>query len=181
MERDVAPPPSAVPRMADGTLVPASDVLGAFPRIPGARVPRFGNPIAAVTDPVAGARAPEDAWRPLMPAVDGGGNERCSVLLPDIAAPRGTHTGWNLYAGEGLAGELADREGSLFAFAATRAEREAAGDPRPSIEERWPSRAACMAGVRRAAEALLRQRLLLPEGVAAAIAAAEAAPGFSAA
>ncbi len=37
------------------------------------------------------------------------------------------------------AGELADRDGTCLAFAATRAERERSGDPRPSLEERYPT------------------------------------------
>lgn len=50
----------------------------------------------------------------------------------------------------------------------------AAGDPRPSIEERWPSAAAYVAAVRASAERLQGERLLLAEDVHAIIAAAEA-------
>jgi len=174
VERGVAPPPSAVPRIADGTLVPAADVLGAFPRIPGARLPRFANPVAAVTEWVEGLREREDAWAVLVPAVDADGNERAGVRLPEVAAPRGTLTGWNLYAAPGLEGELADREGSFLPFATTSAERAAAGDPRPSIEERWPTGEAHVAAVRAAAEALVADRLLLAEDAAAFVAAAAA-------
>ena len=170
VERGVAPPASQVPRIADGTLVPAADVLGRFPKVPGARVPRFANPIASVTDPVAGTRTPEDAWRPLVPAVDADGNETSGVRLPDIAVPRGTYTGWNLYAGPGLEGELADREGSFLPFAATEAER--GDDPRPSLAVRWPTQAAYAAAVKDAAEALVARRLLLAEDAAAYAAAA---------
>lgn len=176
VERGMAPPPSAVPRIADGTLVPASDVLGAFPTLPGARLPRFANPIAAVTDWVAGTRTAEDAWRPLVPAVDADGNECCGVRLPGVAVPRGTCTGWNLYAAPGLEGELADREGSMLPFAATRAEREAAGDPRPSIEERWPTETDHAAAVAAAAAALVARRLLLEEDAAGLVAAAGRRP-----
>ncbi len=165
VERGVPPPPSAVPRIADGTLVPAAAVLDRFPRLPGVRLPRFANRIAAVTEYVAGTRTPEDAWQPLVPAVDADGNEIAGVRLPDIAVPRGTYTGWNLYAGPGLEGELADREGSFLPFAATRAAR--GEDPRPALEERWPSRAAYVAAVRAAAEALVARRLLLAEDAAA--------------
>jgi len=51
--------------------------------------------------------------------------------------PLGTHTGWNLYRAQPV--ELADRDGSFIPIAWTLAEREAAGDPRPSIEERYGS------------------------------------------
>lgn len=172
VERGTAPPPSVVPRIAEGTLVPASDVLGGFPRIPGARVPRFANPIAPVTHWVEGLRERKDAWAVLVPAVDTDGNERCGVRLPEVAAPRGTFTGWNLYAGPGLEGELADREGSFLAFAATPAERAASGDPRPSLAERWPTQADYVAAVQAAADALVAQRLLLAEDAAGFVAAA---------
>ncbi len=170
VEKGVAPPDSAVPRIAEGTLVPASDVLGRFPQVPGALLPRFANPIASVTDPVAGTRTPEEAWRPLVPAVDADGNETSGVRLPDTAVPRGTYTGWNLYAGPGLEGELADREGSFLPFAATEAER--GDDPRPSLAARWPTQAAYAAAVKAAAEALVARRLLLAEDAAAYAAAA---------
>ena len=77
-----------------------------------------------------------------MPQVDADGNERAGIRLPDIAVPRGTFTGWNLYAAPYPDGELADRDGTFLAFAETRAAREAAGDPRPSLRERYADAAA---------------------------------------
>ena len=74
--------------------------------------------------------------------------------------PLGTYTGWNVYTAQ--PGELADRDGSLIPFARTRAEREAADDPRPSLEERYGGRDAYVAQVRAAAAALVSERLLLP-------------------
>jgi Alpha/beta hydrolase domain len=65
-------------------------------------------------------------------------------------------------------------QGAVLPFAATRAEREGAGDPRPSLEERYPTPAAYAAAVRAAADRLVAERLLLPEDVAAMAAAAEA-------
>ena len=51
----------------------------------------------------------------------------------------------------------------------TRAAREAKGDPRPSIEERYDSRAAYLAGVRESAERLVAARHMLAEDVDAAV------------
>ncbi|MCB4821484.1 alpha/beta hydrolase domain-containing protein [Roseicella aerolata] len=172
VERGIAPPPSRVPRLSDGTLVPAEEVLRRFPAIPGLLLPRFATPIAPVTDWVAGLRGAEEAWRPLVPAVDADGNERAGVRLPDIAVPRGTHAGWNLYAAEGLREEPCDREGSFLPFAADAAARQAAGDPRPSLAERYPSQAAYAAAVRVAAAVLAAERLLLPADAEAFLAAA---------
>jgi hypothetical protein len=59
--------------------------------------------------------------------------------------------------------------GSYFPFAWTRAEREASGDPRPSIEERYRSREEYLGRVAAAALALVRRRLLLPEDVPAVV------------
>ena len=71
-----------------------------------------------------------------------------------------------------------DRDGSYVPFAKTKAEREASGDPRPSIEERYGSRAAYVAKVKAAADALVAERLLLPADAAAYVAAAEASDRF---
>lgn len=55
---------------------------------------------------------------------------------------------------------LADRDGSFIPFARIREERETAGDPRPSLAERHGSRAAYLAKVKAAAEALVAEHLL---------------------
>ena len=109
-------------------------------------------------------------------AVDADGNETSGIRLPPIAVPLATYTGWNLYAR--LPSELCDRDGSYIPFAKTKAEREAASDPRPSIEERYGSRADYVAKVRAAADALVRDRLLLPADAAAYVRAAEASDRF---
>jgi hypothetical protein len=53
--------------------------------------------------------------------------------------------------------------GSTIPFAATRAARQGAGDPRPSIEERYVSKEDYLGRVKQAAEALVQQGYLLPE------------------
>jgi Alpha/beta hydrolase domain len=90
--------------------------------------------------------------------------------------PLGTHTGWNVFREQPR--ELADRDGSFIAFPRTRQEREAAGDPRPSLEERYGTRDACVTKVREAAEALVAERLLLPSDAVAYVKAAEACDPF---
>jgi Alpha/beta hydrolase domain len=64
-------------------------------------------------------------------------------------------------------------DGSFIPFARTKQEREAAGDPRPSLEERYGSRDAYVAKVEAAAEALVAERLLLPADAAAYVKAAK--------
>ena len=154
---DREPPASCLPRIADGSLVPAEQV--AFPAVPGLTPPAAANdvfPIADWTDP----RTPARTWRPLVPQVDADGNEIGGVRLPDIAVPLGTFTGWNLYREPHPAGQLADRDGTFLAFADTKT---ACGDPRPSVEERYGSGTRRTDRVRRVTEELRGLRLLLAE------------------
>jgi alpha/beta hydrolase family protein len=106
----------------------------------------------------------DPAWT-LVPKVDSDGNETSGIRLPPIGAPIGSYTGWNLYKSPFTEGALCDRDGSFFAFARTKAEREQAGDGRPSLEERYGNRAGCVAQVKALAEKLVTQRLLLSEDV----------------
>ena len=50
-------------------------------------------------------------------------------------------------------------------FNRTREERQAAGDPRPSIEERYASKGDYLARVRKAADDLVQERYILSEEV----------------
>ena len=156
------PPANAVPTIAAGTLVPA-DRTG-LPAIPGLMPPAAANDISLLldwTDP-----SPATAhWRALVCRVDADGNEADGIRLPDIAVPTGTFTGWNLYREPFPAGELADRDGTFLAFAATAADR--VDDPRPSLEERYPSPDSRAEKLRAVVDALRTQRLLLAEDAAA--------------
>jgi hypothetical protein len=151
------PPDSRVPRIDDGTLVPAEKV--AFPSIPGLVRPRAANDAAPPgdwVDPLPAKRG----YVTLVPQVDADGNERSGIRLPDIAVPRGTFMGWNLYRAPYSEGELADRDGTFLAFSATEADRP--NDPRPSLTARYPGNAHSDA-VRTVTHALLNDRLLLAE------------------
>src|SRR5438270_600974 len=93
------------------------------------------------------------------------------------AGPLATYTGWNVYRAQ--PGELGDRDGSRIPFARTRAEREAADDPRPSLEERHASRAGYVERVKTAATALVAECLLLPADAEAFVAAAAECDRFA--
>ncbi len=73
--------------------------------------------------------------------------------------PLATYTGWNLRA----SGDGCDAAGMIVPFAQTRAERLASGDPRLSIEERYPTHEAYVRQVTDAANQLVRQGFLLQE------------------
>jgi hypothetical protein len=98
----------------------------------------------------------------LVPKVDEDGNDIAGVRVPDIKVPRGTHTGWNLRRKGFGEGELV-LLGSYFPFGATKKDRLASGDPRPSLEERYPTHEHYVNAIARAADELLKKRLLLAE------------------
>ena len=157
---DRAPPDSRLPRIDDGTLVPAD--LVAYPAIPGLTRPAAANDVVPLPDWTDPGHSPR-AYGALVPQVDADGNEAAGIRLPDIAVPRGTFLSWNLYREPHPAGQLADRDGTFLAFAATRAEQRAAGDPRPSLAERDLNVATVV-------DTLRRDRLLLAEDAEAYLA-----------
>ena len=170
----VAPPSSRVPRIADGTAVAAENVR--MPAVPGFAAAPGANQIVPPVDWVDPPARIDNVYGAHVCAVDTDGNEIAGIRLPPIAVPLGTYTGWNVYRVQ--PGELADRDGSLIPFARTRREREAAGDPRPSLEERYGSRAAYVAKIEAAAAALVGERLLLPTDAAAYVKTAEECDRF---
>ncbi len=159
----VPPPPASYPRRSDGTLVDAT-VLN-FPGIPNVTYSALLNELCETDYSLQPPHAIADRrYAVMVPAVDRDGNEIGGVRLPEIAAPLGTHTGWNLRR-EGFAeGELA-LLGSYIPFARTKAQRRANGDPRPSLEERYASHEAYVQALARAARQLCEARLLLDEDV----------------
>jgi hypothetical protein len=173
----VAPPPSRMPTLHDHNLVPA-DALE-LPKIPGLVTTTMSNRIAPLTDWVAPTEG-DRAYRTLVSQVDADGNEVAGVRLPDIAVPLATYTGWNVYKAPYPAGELCDRDGSYLPFARTRAERERAGDPRLSLEERYGDRAGYVRQLSAAADTLVAERLLLAEDAARFIEAAQHTIAFDA-
>jgi hypothetical protein len=174
--RDIAPPASRVPSITAGTAVAASDVR--MPAVKGlvvaTRANRIGPPVDWIDPPGGNGESgagTEPAYGTRVSAVDADGNELAGIRLPDIAVPLATYTGWNVY--QAVPSELCDRDGTYIPFAKTRAEREATGDPRPSLEELYGSRDAYVAKVKAAVDALVAERLLLPADAAAYVRAAE--------
>ena len=106
---------------------------------------------------------PGQEYPVLVPQVDVDGNDIAGLRSPEVVAPIGTHTGWNLRRKGFAEGELASLAGSFVPFPRTKAEREARGDPRRSIEERYGSHAGYVRAVARAAESLVSEGLLLDE------------------
>src|SRR4029077_18720083 len=109
------------------------------------------------------------AYPTLVSSMDEDCNEVAGIRLPDIAAPLATYTGWNVRHEEmgqgGLMTSGAPLFGTTLPFLRTRAEREASGDPRKSMDERYPSRNDSLARVRAAAQTRVNERYLLVEDV----------------
>ena len=167
VKEGAAPPPSRYPRLQDHTLVPASALsfpaireVASPPRGPEAGL-RVANPYLPPVQGMGGGAAgrPLPLW---VPAVDEDGNERAGIRLPDVAVPLATYTGWNFRRPAiGAPGELAPLVGSSIPFAATRAARETAKDPRRSIEERYRSLDEYLAQVEQAFDALVKSGFLI--------------------
>ena len=170
----VDPPPSAIPRIADGTLV-APDKL-AFPRLPSVNVatvphkayhadygPEFATKgIVTQEPPKIGTAFPI-----LVPQVDADGNELAGVRVPELSVPVATYTGWNLFnERSGPTDVVSSMQGSFIPFARSRAERDRVSDPRRSVEERYQGREQYLALIGKAANDLVGKGYLLPADVA---------------
>jgi hypothetical protein len=180
---DTPPPASRYPTVTDGTLVPASRI--GFPKIPGVVFTGLYNSrlflyrgqhfdfidlSGILTEPPIEVAA----YNVLVPRVDPDGLDVAGVRSVAVSAPIGTNVPWN-YRAEGFgAGDLCDLSGSFFAFATTRAQRIASGDPRLSLEERYGDHQGYVDAVSEAAENLVANRLLLPADADSIVAAAQA-------
>jgi hypothetical protein len=183
LKEGVAPPESQYPRIDRDQL--ASAQATPFPKMPGAALPTtmyhafhldFG-PEFASTGVIA--QEPPKIGKPfpqLVPRVSlEDGNEIAGIRSVDLRVPVATYTGWNLRAQEiGSPDSLYDMAGSFIPFPRTKAEREASGDGRPSIEERYASRDEYLSKVKAAAADLVSQRFLLEGDVPRVIAEAAA-------
>jgi hypothetical protein len=180
--KDIAPPPSRWPRLADGTLAAAhKDALG-FPTLPPLRPtvpePDFIMPVldydwGAGFQPADGSGVAAKAPPPIRqvlpmfaPKVDADGNELGGVPVVLLGAPLGTYLGWNITAGGARPfhqGQICNYVGGMVPFARTAAERQASGDPRPSLEERYRSHDGYVDAVRKSAERAQEAGFLLKD------------------
>ena len=137
--------------------------------------PRFHQGILDVVPPIL----LDTPYPVFVPKTDSDGNDIAGIRLPDVSVPVATYTGWALRASN--PGDPApivdgcDAAGQRIPFAKTMTDRLAAGDPRPSLQERYADHAAYVNLVTQAAQQLQSHRLLLDMDVQAYIAAAQAA------
>jgi hypothetical protein len=178
INQGIAPPPSQYPRTDDGTLVPADRASVGFPAIPGVTFVPFPNqlvardfgpsysPTGGIPTILPGSAMPASDYAVFVPRTDADGLDVAGLRRPDdVQTPLATLAGWNTRGAGFQAGDLCGLTGMMVPFARTEAERVASGDPRPSIEARYPSHADYVGRVTMAANDLREQRYLLAEDV----------------
>ena len=175
VSQGVEPPPNCHPRLDDGTAVTHREVLAVFEAIPGI-VPPDPDRLWQIRELDLGPDAERGIGRypaqerrtypGYAAAVDRDGNEIGGIRLPDLAVPVGTHTGWNPRSPETSSPEqIVSMLGFTSFFPATQAAREASGDPRLSIEERYADRETYVQQVTDVAQQLAADRYILEEDI----------------
>jgi len=166
-----APPASQVPRIDKDQLVTASALR--FPKIPGVNIVKTAYAPRRLDLSIEPPKVGE-AFPALVPQVDADGNETSGIRLPELRVPLATYMGWNLRdPSVGSQTEQFPLIGSMVAFPKTRAEREKSGDPRLSIEERYPSQQEYLSKIEAAARDLAKQRFLLEADIPQVVARAK--------
>jgi hypothetical protein len=179
--KGVEPPASRYPKLhpansADGQLVSATKAAMGFPSIPGAPSPdgvvnslldydwgpdfNYNDLSGVIT------KAPPAIRRvlpTLVPKTDADGNDLGGVPSVLRQVPLGTYVGWNVTAAGFNQGKICGLNGGYIPFARTRAERMAASDPRPSLEERYGTHDKYVALVKAAAAKAVADRFLFED------------------
>ena len=167
------PPDSVYPRIDQGTLVDWKQEATGFPSIPGVRYPTvIQQPSFLYLGERFKTRGIIDKeppgiighYRVRVPRSDKDGNDLGTLLPPEVAIPLATHTGWNLRKREiGAEGMILSLQGSYIPLRRTKAHAVAAGDPRRSIEELYPTFDDYEKRFRHLCEEYVRKRYLLQE------------------
>jgi hypothetical protein len=181
------PPASTYATIAKKSLVSVADVK--FPYVPASgkfstrgvaaqrvhldRGPDFRE--ADISGVMAEPPRAGAAYPLLLPQVDADGNHTDGLRNTAVQVPLGTYTGWNVRKAGFSEGDSCDLLGSFIPFFRTKAERIAAEDPRPSLEERYPTHDVYVEKVSAAAARLVADRFLLPQDAELLVSQAKAA------
>ncbi|HXC32538.1 MAG TPA: alpha/beta hydrolase domain-containing protein [Verrucomicrobiae bacterium] len=159
----VAPPPTTFPNLKNHTLLPLAKVQASYPAIPGAPFSPLYNKLEVLDTESMPPKASGREYPLFFPPVDADGNPQGGIIPPEIAVPIATYSGRNVRAESFSPGELCGLAGSYIPFTATKQERMANGDPRPSLEERYKNAQDYTEKRRHAVDALVQQGFILPE------------------
>ncbi len=173
---NIPPPPSVYPQIANGTLVQANSAAMGWPNIPHAPKPDgvvnpvldydYGSEFRYNDDSGIITNVPppiKNVVAPLVPKVDADGNETGGIASLLMRMPLGTYTSWNPIPSGALKGRQNSLQAGYIPFAKTKSERTINGDPRLSLEERYPDAATYYGKAVRQANDLVQHRFLLPE------------------
>jgi len=180
--KDTPPPPSAYPKVANGTLAPVEQLK--FPKIPGVNAsnrvhlayrldfgPQWKQGIDTIEPPKVGKPFPV-----MVPQVDPDGIDLSGVKMPEVAVPLATYLGWNLFNEQsGPVDELSSMAGSYIPFP----KAPGTADPRRSVQERYHDKEQYLGKVSGAALELIRQGYLLEVDLAAIMRGAAARWDFA--
>ena len=166
------PPASRYPTIRNRTLVPVTEIKYPYmpavnftvPGIAGQRFYLDRGPGYREADATGVMNEPPKVGKPyalLLPQVDADGNNVDGLRNTSAAVPLGTYLGWNVRKAGFSEGDSCDLTGGFIPFFKTKAERLAANDPRPSLEERYPTHDDYVAKVSAAAKQLVADRFLL--------------------
>lgn len=182
VKKKVAPPEMRVPKIADQTLVAPENLK--LPKIPGLTYQGLFNgsgdrdfgPRVTGNSGVIDLLVPRTVatHKILVPQVDAVGNDLAGIRHPYVEVPVATLLGWNTRTREFGGPDLCDLLGSTIALPKTRADAQATGDPRPSLEELYGTHEGYVGKIAAAARKLQAERLMLAEDVDLIIREAEA-------
>ena len=147
VRKGTEPPPSVYPTISSGSLVGWEAATSGWRPVPGVaypgviqqpalleRGPEFiRNRRATILPPRVGA-----AYRVLVPGFGPDNNEKGCLMMPSVAVPVASLTGWNLrHESIGAVGELLSLQGGHIPFLRDKNARIGAKDPRLSLLERY--------------------------------------------
>ena len=161
---EMLPPESKYPTGSEQGRVSIETLKNMFPTIPGYAFSTLYGKLQVVNfqenpPKKISSFAP---YAVQMMRVNSDGNGVDGVVLPEVAVPIATYSGRNTRAAGFAQGELCHTLGSYMPFTKTRAERDANGDSRLSIQERYSDNSDYQARLRKVAQQLVSERLMLP-------------------
>ena len=170
-----APPPSVYPTISDGTLVPWQVEKSGWIPLRGVRYPKVihqpdyidRGPTFHKTREIT-IQPPKVAGRYVVriPGYGSDNNERGCLLVPTVAVPVGSFTGWNLRSRDiGAETELLSLSGGYLPFASTKEVRQNGSDPRLSLQERYDHFETYQKKFNQSLARLVEQRYLLDEDI----------------
>lgn len=182
-----APPPSIAPKIADGTLVAPNQVrVPAIPANAYGNVPRpalryianhnplqvfdFGPHVRAGDSSgvitIEPPRQGTQSYGVLAMQADSDGMDLGGVRSIYQRVPIASMLSWNVGRKDRFEDGFCLFQGAYIPFAKSKAEREQTGDPRASVEERYPTKEAYVAAIRAATVELVKEGALLPADAA---------------